>query len=168
MDFHGIEALLGLPAFCVIGQVRGPQQLALHLERRDTSIVCPRCQTCCSQVKESRPRCIRDLPLLELPVVLWLHIRRFACPNGDCRHRPWETSETFGEHVKWTERLTATCDRNTWEDARAKNSPVALVSLSAPCFAGPLRGVGVAAHARLAEPLALMRIPGARGIVRTH
>jgi len=105
MDVHGIEALLGLPEFCVIGQVLAPQQLALHLERRDTSIVCPRCQTCCSQVKESRPRCIRDLPILEFPVVLWLHIRRFACPNGDCRHRPWETSETFGEHVKWTERL---------------------------------------------------------------
>jgi len=105
MDFHCIEALLGLPEFCVIGQVLGPQQLALHLERRDTSIVCPRCQTCCSQVKESRPRCIRDLPILELPVVLWLHIRRFECPNADCRHRPWETSETFGEHVKWTERL---------------------------------------------------------------
>ena len=105
MDVHGIEALLGLPEFCVVGQVLAPQQLALHLERRDTSIVCPRCQTCCSQVKESRPRCIRDLPILEFPVVLWLHIRRFACPNGDCRHRPWETSETFGAHVKWTERL---------------------------------------------------------------
>lgn len=105
MDFHCIEALLGLPEFCVIGQVLGPQQLALHLQRRDTSIVCPRCQTCCSQVKESRPRCIRDLPILELPVVLWLHIRRFECPNAACRHRPWETSATFGEHVKWTARL---------------------------------------------------------------
>jgi transposase len=37
--------------------------------------------------------------------VLWLHIRRFACPNADGRHRPGETSETCGEHVKWTERL---------------------------------------------------------------
>jgi transposase len=35
--------------------------------------------------------------------MLWLHLRRFQCP--DCRHRPWETSETFGEQVKWTERL---------------------------------------------------------------
>lgn len=105
MDFHCIEALLGLPEFCVIGQVLGPQRLVLHLERRDTAIVCPRCQTCCSQVKESRPRCIRDLPILELPVVLWLHRRRFECPNADCHHRPWEKSETFSEHVKWTERL---------------------------------------------------------------
>jgi len=43
------------------------------------------------------------LPILEHPVLLWLHIRRFQCP--DCRHRPWETSATFGEQVKWTERL---------------------------------------------------------------
>jgi transposase len=103
MDFHCIETLLGLPEFRVIGQVLGPQQLEVHLERRDDHLVCPRCQTCCFRVKESRPRCIRDLPILEHPVMLWLHIRRFQCP--DCRHRPWETSATFGEQVKWTERL---------------------------------------------------------------
>ena len=35
--------------------------------------------------------------------MLWLHRRRFECP--DCRHRPWETSETFGERTKRTPRL---------------------------------------------------------------
>jgi len=35
--------------------------------------------------------------------MLWLHLRRFECP--DCRHRPWETSTTFGEQIKWTARL---------------------------------------------------------------
>jgi transposase len=35
--------------------------------------------------------------------MLWLHLRRFGCT--DCPHRPWETSETFGERSKWTERL---------------------------------------------------------------
>ena len=103
MDFHCIEALLELPEFRVIHLEMRPQQLELHLERRETSIVCPRCQTCCSRVKESRPRCIRDLPILEHPVMLWLHLRRFACRG--CQHRPWETSPTFGERVKWTERL---------------------------------------------------------------
>jgi len=102
-DFHGIETLLGLPEFRVIAQVLGPKQRDLPLERRDTHIVCPRCQTCCSRVKESRPRCIRDLPILEHPVMLWLHMRRFACP--DCRHRPWETRETFGQRTQGTERL---------------------------------------------------------------
>jgi transposase len=103
MDFHCLEVLLGLPEFRVIHQVLGPQQLELHLERRDKHVVCPQCGTCCSRVKESRPRCLRDLPILERPVMLWLHLRRFECP--DCRHRPWETSETFGERMKWTQRL---------------------------------------------------------------
>jgi transposase len=103
MDFQCLEVLLGLPEFRVIHQVLSPQQLELHLERRDSHIVCPHCGTCCSRVKESRPRCIRDLPILERPVMLWLHLRRFACP--ECRHRPWETSETFGERTKWTQRL---------------------------------------------------------------
>jgi len=103
MDFQCLETVLGLPEFRVIGQVLGPQQLEVHLERRDDHLVCPRCQTSCCRVKESRPRCLRDLPILEHPVMLWLHLRRFQCP--DCRHRPWETSATFGEQVKWTERL---------------------------------------------------------------
>ena len=103
MDFHCIEGLLALPEFRVIRQVMNPKQLEFHLERRDTFIVCPRCQRCCSRVQDSRPRCIRDLPILERPVVLWLHLRRFEC--AECHHRPWEKSETFGAHVKWTERL---------------------------------------------------------------
>jgi hypothetical protein len=61
MDVYGIEALLGLPEFRVIDQVIHPKRLDLHLQRRNTSIVCPRCQTCCYQVQESRPRCMRDL-----------------------------------------------------------------------------------------------------------
>src|SRR3981189_1832814 len=77
MDFHCLEALLGLPEFRVIAQVFGPQQLEVHLQRREDHLVCPRCQACCSHVKESRRR----------------------------RLRPWETSATFGERVKWTERL---------------------------------------------------------------
>jgi transposase len=103
MDVYGIEALLSLPEFRVFDQIIHLQRLDLHLQRRDTSVVCPRCQTCCSQVQESRPRCIRDLPILERPVVLWLHLRRFECQ--ECHHRPWEKSETFGTRVKWTVRL---------------------------------------------------------------
>jgi transposase len=103
MDVYGIEALLGLPEFRVFDQVIRPKRLELHLQRRESAIVCPRCQTCCCRVQESRSRCIRDLPILERPVVLRLHLRRFAC--SECHHRPWETSKTFGARVKWTERL---------------------------------------------------------------
>jgi transposase len=41
--------------------------------------------------------------MLDRPVTLRLHIRRFQC--SACDHRPWEKSETFGDRVKWTERL---------------------------------------------------------------
>ena len=59
----------GLPEFAVIDQVIGPKQLELHLQRRSASIGCPRCQTPCARVQESRPRCIRDLPILQCPVL---------------------------------------------------------------------------------------------------
>src|SRR4029450_4954533 len=103
MDFECIEAWLELPEFRVTGQVMRPHDLELHLERRDTYLVCPRCQGSCARIKESRQRCIRDLPILDPPVTLRLPLGRLKC--SDCHHRPWEQSETFGERVKWTERL---------------------------------------------------------------
>jgi transposase len=80
-----------------------PHTLELYLERRDTALVCPRCQGNCARIKEGRQRCLRDLPILDRPVTLRLHLKRFQC--SDCHHRPWEHSETFGERVQWTERL---------------------------------------------------------------
>jgi transposase len=103
MDFECIETWLALPEFRVTGQVMRPHDLELHLERRDTSLVCPRCQGSCARIKEGRQRYIRDLPILDRPVTLRLHLGRLKC--SDCHHRPWEQSETFGERVKWTERL---------------------------------------------------------------
>ena len=122
MDFQCLEVLLGLPAFRVIQQVLGPQQLEVHLERRDDHLVCPHCGTGCSHGKESRPRCLRDLPILEHPVMRWLHLRRCACP--ECRQRPWETRATFGERTQWTQRLDhqgrAACVRGCPGDALAR------------------------------------------------
>jgi transposase len=103
MDFECIEAWLALPEFRVTGQVMRSHNLELHLERRDTYLVCPRCQGSCARIKEGRQRCIRDLPILDRPVTLRLPLGRLKC--SDCHHRPWEQSETFGERVKWTERL---------------------------------------------------------------
>jgi Zn finger protein HypA/HybF involved in hydrogenase expression len=88
MDFQFIETLLELPEFRVIGHVIRPRELDLHLERRDSYLVCPRCQGGCSRIKEGRERCLRDLPMLDRPVTLRLHLRRFDCT--DCHHRPWE------------------------------------------------------------------------------
>lgn len=37
-------------------------------------------------------------------MLLWVPLRRFACPEG--HHRPWEQRGTVGEHVTWTQRLS--------------------------------------------------------------
>jgi hypothetical protein len=166
MDVACIEAWLSLPAFRVIPQVISPQQLAFHLERRDPFIVCPRGQTCCSRVHERRPRCLRAFPMLERPVVLWLPRRRCAC--SDCRHRPWETSETCGERVQWTDRLDTPvrqayvpggpCSALARRDGLAERTG----------FRWTFESSRGGALASLAEPLALMRMPGARGTATTQ
>ena len=133
MDFQCIEALLELPEFRATGQIIRPHGLELHLERRNTYLVCPRCQGYCSRINEGRDRCIRDLPILDRPVTLRLHIRRFEC--SDCHDRPWEKSETFGDRVKWTERLY---DQVREEFLHGCPCPE-LASRRAPCFAGRLK-----------------------------
>ena len=103
MDFDCIEMLLDLPEFRLLNLTIGDHQLDLHLQRHEHAIVCPRCGRVCERIKESRTRCLRDLPIFERPVMLWLQIRRFQCQP--CQLRPWEVSDTFAERVKWTERL---------------------------------------------------------------
>jgi Zn finger protein HypA/HybF involved in hydrogenase expression len=63
MDFECLDALLALPEFRVTDQVIRPHELELHLQRRDTYLVCPHCQGECSRIKEGRTRCLRDLPM---------------------------------------------------------------------------------------------------------
>ena len=95
--------LLDLPEFQVTRVDLEDHHLDLHLQRKERAIICPRCGRVCERVKESRTRGIRDLPILERPVMLWLRMRRFQCKP--CQFRPWEVSKTFDERVKWSERL---------------------------------------------------------------
>lgn len=103
MDYQCIEELLELPEFRVMGQIIIANQVVFHLERRDRTLICPHCQTPCSRVKESRSRCLRDLPILERPVMLVIYLKRFDCRG--CDHRPWETVSTLAKRAKWTDRL---------------------------------------------------------------
>lgn len=103
MDVQCIDAFLELPAFRVTDHVIWSHEFERHLERRDTSLVCPRCQGCCERLQDGRDRCIRNVPRFERPVTWRLPIRRFQCSH--CHHRPWEKRETCGDHVTWTERL---------------------------------------------------------------
>jgi hypothetical protein len=69
MDFDCIEMLLDLLEFHLTHLTFGDHQLHLHLQRQERTIVCPRCQRVCERIKESRTRCIRDLPIFEWPVM---------------------------------------------------------------------------------------------------
>ena len=67
MDFYGMEAFIDLPEFYIINQVIMPQQLDIHLERRERTIICPHCATCCSQVKQPFPLiALSPLPLMSI------------------------------------------------------------------------------------------------------
>ena len=100
MDFQWIETLLGLPEFRVTGQIIRPHGLDLHLERRETSLLCPHCQGCCARIKEGRDRCIRDLPILDRPVTLWLHLRRFKCTTWKVIGWTLDTSKKYSFEIK--------------------------------------------------------------------
>ena len=63
MDSHFIETVLNLPEFRVFNFELGDFGLYLHLQRREPAIVCPRCHQVCERTKESRTRCLRDLPI---------------------------------------------------------------------------------------------------------
>jgi transposase len=104
MESEGIDALLDLPGFRVMDHVIRPHELERHLARRDTSLVCPRCQGYCERIKDRSVRCLRDVPMSERPVTLRLHVRRFK--GSDCPHRPWEQRETCGDRMHWTDRLS--------------------------------------------------------------
>ncbi|ETX02783.1 MAG: hypothetical protein ETSY2_34805 [Candidatus Entotheonella gemina] len=69
MDPHFIETVLNLPEFRVFDFDLGDSGLSLHLQRRERSVVCPKCHRVCQRTQESRPRSIRDLSIFEHPVV---------------------------------------------------------------------------------------------------
>src|SRR5882762_12015713 len=68
MAFECIDAGLDLPEFRGTPQVLRPHELARHLERRDTALVCPRCPGCCARIQEGRAQCLHDWPMLDRPV----------------------------------------------------------------------------------------------------
>lgn len=103
MESIRIEELLELPEFRVLAVKIAARKVFIELHKADPSTLCPRCQGPCSVTKEKeRTRRIRDLPILEKPVLLVLHLRRLRCAL--CGRRTWEKSESLDKR-RWTERL---------------------------------------------------------------
>lgn len=89
---NALNELINLPHFAVEGYgIEGDAEkeiLHLHCSLSIEAAVCPCCQGISTDVKNEKPRCIRDLDAWERRVFVHFRIRRFECP--ECAHRFYE------------------------------------------------------------------------------
>src|SRR3712207_686457 len=99
-----------LPGF-VVEHVHTTDTRLLIEARASTPLAsCPDCHAPTTRVHSRYTRRLRDLPVVEHPVGLHLHVRRFRCPTPTCAR------QTFAErlpalapcHAQRTGRLTDT------------------------------------------------------------
>ena len=62
-------------------------QITVHLVATAPTMPCPRCQTPAGRIHSRYQRTLSDLPVLQHPVSLFLHVRRFFCDNTTCPQR---------------------------------------------------------------------------------
>jgi transposase len=62
-------------------------QITVHLAATAPTMPCPRCQTTAGRIHSRYQRTLSDLPVLQHPVSLFLHVRRFFCDNTACPQR---------------------------------------------------------------------------------
>ena len=62
-------------------------QVTVQLTTTAPTMACPTCQTAATRVHSRYHRTMADLPMLQRPVEIALHVRRFFCDNSRCpRH----------------------------------------------------------------------------------
>src|SRR5438128_885652 len=64
-----------------------PDQVTVDLAATAPDVPCPRCQASATRIHSRYQRTLADLPVLQRPVCLFLHVRRFFCDNASCRQR---------------------------------------------------------------------------------
>ena len=81
-----------------------PEQITVDLAATSPAMPCPRCQVSATRMHSRYQRTLADLAILQRPVCLLLHVRRFFCDNATCSQR------TFCERLP---DLVAVCARRT-------------------------------------------------------
>src|SRR3954454_15535264 len=64
-----------------------PDQVTVDLAATAPAMPCPCCQAPATRIHSQYQRSLADLPVLQRPVCLLLHVRRFFCDNGTCPQR---------------------------------------------------------------------------------
>lgn len=162
MDFACIETWLALPEFRVTGQVMRPHTLDLHLERRDTALVCPAVRGTALGAKRVDNDASAICPS-------WIARSPCGCTSNGFSARiatigPGSTARRLVSASSGPSGCTIKCVRNTCTGARAMNWRVAMASRHARCFAGRLKRAMADGPASWVGPWALMHTPGVRAI----
>src|SRR5437763_448693 len=64
-----------------------PDQVPLDLAATAPDVPCPRCHASATRIHNRSQRTLADLPVVQRPVCLRLHVRRFFCDNARCSQR---------------------------------------------------------------------------------
>ena len=86
-----------------------PEQITVDLAATSPAMPCPRCQVSATRMHSRYQRTLADLAILQRPVCLLLHVRRFFCDNATCSQR------TFCERLP---DLVAVC---AWRTTRLRS-----------------------------------------------
>jgi transposase len=99
-----------LPGFVVEHVATTDPTLLIEARASTPEAACPDCHTPSARVHSRYTRHLRDLPVVEHPVRLRLHVRRFRCATPTCQRQTFaERLPTLAPcHAQRTERLTET------------------------------------------------------------
>src|SRR5690349_6627354 len=64
-----------------------PDQVTVDLAAMAPDMPCPRCHALATRIHSCYQRTLADVPVVQRPVCLRLHVRRFFCDNARCSQR---------------------------------------------------------------------------------
>lgn len=144
MDFPSIP--VSLPDCRITAVEQRDTTLTIIAQTNRTAAACPDCHSPSSRVHSRYLRILRDLPILDSPVLLHLTVRRFFCDQQSC------SRSTFAED------LPALAPRRARRTLRRSHTLLALV-----------QALGAEAGARLAKRLHLSTSPSTLlRVIRAH
>lgn len=101
--YHVFSVLLELPEFKVVNQEILSTHYLVHVEKKMDEERCPHCGFHTRIVHDSRTRKIRDLSVLNKPLILLVYVKRYRCQN--CEEVFSSSFESVASHQHYTNRF---------------------------------------------------------------
>ena len=117
---------LEFPEFEVIKQLSFSNQYFVHVQKKCHEERCPYCRCMTSYVHDRRTRKVRNLPILNHSVYLFVLVKRYQCQN--CQSifsEPYESIQPNKHQTnKYREYLFELCQDTTIQDVSRKQDSV--------------------------------------------